>query len=97
MKTYSWQIKKERLIKTNIAKYSNFIKKNYKINFANDYNRMWQWSVDNPGNFWKSVWDFTKIKGEPGNILLKKSKIFLKNKFFPNSRLNYAENLLKKK
>mgnify|MGYP001238142251 CR=1 FL=1 len=96
MKTYSWQIKKERLIKTNIAKYSNFIKKNYKINFANDYNRMWQWSVDNPGNFWKSVWDFTKIKGEPGNILLKKSKIFLKNKFFPNSRLNYAENLLKK-
>ena len=36
------------------------------------------------------------MKGYLGNVLLKESKIFFKNKFFPNTKLNYAQNILKK-
>jgi acetoacetyl-CoA synthetase len=96
MKNYLWALNKEKLNKTNLALYSNFIRKNYNFNSSNDYNKIWQWSVDNPKTFWKSVWDFTKIKGKLGDILLKESNIFYKNKFFPNTKINYAENLLKK-
>jgi len=96
MGTYLWKINKRKLNKTNLALYSNFIKKNYKINSSNDFNKIWKWSVDNPKFFWKSIWDFTKVKGELGNILLQESDIFFKNKFFYDTRLNYAENLLKK-
>ena len=96
MKTYLWKIDKEKLKKTNLALYSNFIKKKYKINLGNDFNKIWKWSVDNPKFFWKSIWDFTKVKGELGNILLRESDIFYKNRFFPDARLNYAKNLLKK-
>jgi len=96
MKTYLWKINNKKLNKTNLALYSNFIKRNYKINSANDFNKIWKWSVDNPKIFWKSIWDFTKVKGNLGNILLHESDIFFQNKFFPNSRLNYAENLLRK-
>ncbi len=96
MKTYLWKINKEKLSKTNLAQYSNFIKQNYKINSGNDFNKIWRWSVDNPKNFWKSIWDFTKVKGNLGNILFQKSDIFFKNKFFPDTKLSYAENLLKK-
>jgi len=96
MKTYLWKINNKKLNKTNLALYSNFIKRNYKINSANDFNKLWKWSVDNPKIFWKSIWDFTKVKGNLGNILLHESDIFFQNKFFPNSRLNYAENLLRK-
>jgi len=96
MGTYLWKINKRRLNKTNLALYSNFIKKNYKVNSSNNFNKIWKWSVDNPKFFWKSIWDFTKVKGELGNILLQESDIFFKNKFFYDTRLSYAENLLKK-
>ena len=96
METYLWKINKEKQKKTNLALYSNFIKKKYKINAGNDFNKIWKWSVHNPQIFWKSIWDFTKVKGNLGNTLLKKSNIFYKNRFFPTTRLNYAQNLLKK-
>ena len=96
MGTYLWKINKKKLNKTNLALYSNFIKKCYKVNSSNDFNKIWKWSVDNPKFFWKSIWDFTKVKGELGNILLQESDIFFKNKFFYDTRLSYAENLLKK-
>ena len=96
MRTYLWKINKRKLNKTNLALYSNFIKKNYKVNSNNNFNKIWKWSVDNPKFFWKSIWDFTKVKGELGNILLQESDIFFKNKFFYDTKLSYAENLLKK-
>ena len=96
MKTYLWKINKEKLSKTNIFDYFNFVDKKYKVNASNDFNKLWKWSVNNPKNFWKSIWDFTKVKGQLGKIPLRESDIFFENKFFPDTKLNYAENLLKK-
>ncbi len=96
MKSYLWKINKKKLEKTNLSRYSNFIKQNYKINSDSNFNKIWRWSIENPDIFWKSIWDFTKVKGDQGNILLQKSNIFFKNRFFPDSSLNYAENLLVK-
>ena len=64
-----------------------------KLNFKN----LWEWSIKNPEHFWSEIWDFTKIKGIKRGIVLKKNKIFYKNIFFPDAKLNYAENLLRKK
>ena len=96
MKSYLWKISDEKLNKTNLAFYSNFIKQHYKVNLENDFNKIWKWSIDNTDKFWKSIWDFTEVKGKLGNILLEESDIFIENKFFPNTELNYGENLLKK-
>ena len=96
METYLWKINKEKLNETNLAKYSDFIKKKYNMVSGNDFNKIWKWSIDNPKIFWKSIWDFTKVRGKLGSNLFKESNIFLKNRFFPDAELNYAENLLKK-
>ena len=96
MKTYLWSTDKNNLDKTNLAKYSDFINKNYKVDSGHDFNKIWKWSIEKPKFFWKSVWEFTKVKGNPGNIMLQESDIFYKNRFFPDAKLNYAENLLKK-
>ena len=93
MENYLWKISREKLKKTNLALYSDFLKKNYKVNLGSDFNKLWKWSVNNQTIFWKSIWDFTKVKGDLGNILLQESNIFFKNKFFPDTKLNYAENL----
>ena len=96
MSTHLWKIRKEKLNKTNLFLYSNFLEKNFNVDLGTSFNKIWQWSVDNPKIFWKSIWDFTKVKGSPGKILLKESNIFYKNRFFPDAQLSYAENLHKK-
>ena len=93
MKTYLWKINEKKLNKTNLKKYSDFINKNYKVDANKNFNKIWKWSVENKGPFWKSIWEFTKVKGNLGNVIIKKSDIFFKNKFFPDTKLNYAENL----
>ena len=70
-------------------------KKLYKKN--ENFNDLWKWSVRKPEVFWSEVWNFTKIKGIKGKKIIKKNKIFYKNNFFPDSKLNYAENLLSKR
>ena len=85
MKTYLWKIDKKKLNKTNLAKYSNFIKKNCNVNLANNFDKIWQWSIDNPKIFWKSVWNFTGVKGYQGKNILQESNIFFKNRFFPDA------------
>ena len=94
MKNYLWKINKKKLLKTNLSEYADFLKKNYKFKVNNNFDQLWKWSIKNPKFFWSSIWDFTKIVGFKGDIILKKSKIFYKNKFFPTSKINYAKNIL---
>ena len=96
MDSYLWKISEEKLVKTNLFLYSKFIKQNYRVNAGKDFNKIWKWSIENPQFFWKSIWDFTKVKGDLGNVLFEESDIFFKNRFFPDTKLNYAKNLLKK-
>ena len=96
MKTYIWKMKNSELDNTNLSLYLKFIRQNYKLDIEKDFNEIWKWSINNSQDFWKSIWDFTKVKGNLGNTIIEKSNIFFKNKFFPDSSLNYAENLLKK-
>ena len=64
---------------------------------SDSFKELWQWSVKNPEEFWSKFWDYSKIIGDKGSVIIKKDKIFNKSKFFPDSKLNYAENILKKK
>ena len=81
--------KKESLLE-DFSKYIN-IKSNY------NFKTLWKWSVDHPEKFWSKFWDYSKIIGDKGKEIIKYSKIFNKTKFFSDSKLNYAENILKKK
>jgi len=68
---------------------------NYKS--PQNFKEIWQWSIDNPEEFWSKFWDYSKIIGDKGSEIIKKHKVFNKTKFFSNSKLNYTENILRKK
>ncbi|MFA5593637.1 MAG: acetoacetate--CoA ligase [Micavibrio sp.] len=59
------------------------------------YDDFWRWSVDNPQEFWDNLWDFCEIIGEKGGITLENPEDMQKSRFFPQGKLNYAENMLK--
>ena len=96
MKHKLWEASSDQKKKSLLSKYEQFISKKFKKNFNQKYENILKWSIKNPGNFWSSIWDFSEIKGFKGKIELKRSKIFYKNKFLPDSKLNFAENLLSK-
>ena len=82
---------------SNLYNYEKFISKKFNQQFNQNYRKILGWSIKNLDNFWGTIWDYCKVKGIKGKEKIKKSKIFYKNIFLPNSKLNFAENLLSKK
>jgi len=58
------------------------------------YSSLHQWSVNNPGEFWSRAWDDNEVIGSKGTIFYTQGEDFLSSKFFPQAKLNVAENLL---
>ena len=93
MEKLLWESSSKRKEESLLKDFSKFI--NLKSNY--NFNNLWKWSVDHPEEFWSKFWDYSKIIGDKGKEIIKYNKIFNKTKFFPDSKLNYAENILKKK
>ena len=96
MKQRLWEASSDQKKKSLLFSYENFISKKFKKIFNRKYENILKWSIKNPGDFWSSIWDFSEIKGFKDKLKIKKSRIFYKNTFLPNSKLNFAENLLSK-
>jgi acetoacetyl-CoA synthetase len=62
-----------------------------------DYDSFWRWSVENPEIFWNAVWDFAGVIGDKGGVALKDGHKMPGAQFFPDAKINYAENLLKRR
>ena len=58
------------------------------------YERLWRWSIDEPEAFWSEMWSFAGIRGMRGERVLAKGDDMLDARWFPDARLNFAENLL---
>jgi acetoacetyl-CoA synthetase len=58
------------------------------------YDALHEWSVAEPASFWDAVWDFTGLIGEKGSTPLAAGRTMREARFFPEARLNFAENLL---
>ena len=61
-----------------------------------DYDTLHAWSVEDREGFWPLVWDWCGIVGERGERVLVDGDRMPGARFFPDARLNFAENLLKK-
>jgi len=61
------------------------------------YEALHAWSIKNKGPFWKAIWDFTDVIGDPGsiNFISNPDALMTGAQFFPEAKLNLAENLLK--
>ena len=91
-----WKASREQIKNSNLFAFENYISKKFKIKFNKNYKKLLDWSIKNSPDFWSAFWDFSKIKGIKSNKKIKKSKIFYKNLFLPNTKLNFGENLLSK-
>ncbi len=90
-----WQPSEERIKSTNMYRFMNLINEKFNTNFT-DYPALWEWSVENLEDFWATAWDFLDIKAsKPWDKAIDDPTKMPGAKFFTNSRLNFAENLLR--
>jgi len=75
--------------------FSEYVSQESGLNFAN-YHQLWRWSVDNREQFWSLLCEYFPIKfSNRGKQVLDESSGMFMAKWFDDSQLNFAENLLR--
>ncbi len=62
-----------------------------------EYRDLHRYSIGQPAEFWRAVWDFCEIIGTPGTRVLEDADQMPGARWFPDARLNFAENLLRRR
>ena len=63
-----------------------------------DYAALYRWSIEDPEAFWSALWRFCDVIGEgPGPPLGARAGEMPGAEWFPEARLNFAENLLRRR
>ena len=88
-----WQPSEKRVRESSLEKFIKFV--NFEPN--KNFKEFWKWSVTKPEIFWSKFWDYSEIIGNKGKEIIRKDRVFNKTKFFPDSKINYSENILKKR
>ena len=91
-----WEPSKKIKRNSNLFKFEKFLSNKFKKKFNINFEKIHNWSIKNPQNFWDSIWDYSKVKGKKNKNKIKRSSKFYKNIFLPKSKLNFSENLLSK-
>ncbi len=90
-----WRPPPEQIRAANITVFTQRIERERSTRLA-DYDALYQWSIDDPEAFWRSLWSFAGvITSGQGEVVLQKADHMLGARWFPEARLNYAENLLR--
>ena len=63
---------------------------------ALNYESLWDHSIRNPQAFWSDLWKFCNVVGDRGSVVLENGSRLRDARFFPDSRVNYAENLFRR-
>jgi acetoacetyl-CoA synthetase len=83
-----WTPSPERAASTELARFM-------KLAGKSSYAELHRWSVEHSADFWQLVWKFGEVRGNPGARTVIDPERMPGAKWFPEGRLNYAENLLR--
>ena len=90
-----WQPSNESKKSSNLSRFIELVNQRYSQSIKTEYQEIWNWSVNNIESFWSLIWDFSEIKGSKGTKISENLGLMPGAKFFPEAKLNYAENLLR--
>ena len=89
-----WQPSAQRIQQSKLAAFMQAAGRQWGRSFGN-YAALHRWSIEHPEQFWVSLWDFAGVAGERGATVLVDGDKMPGAQWFPEARLNYAQNLLR--
>jgi len=95
--TVLWRPSRERIVRSNITRFIHLVNQRWNAG-VRDSQQLYEWSVREPEQFWTAIWDFCGIVAETrGERVLVDGHKMPGAKWFPDARLNFAENLLRRR
>ena len=92
-----WTPRPEQVADAGLTRFRQWLADNHSLTFSN-YHSMWQWSVDQMETFWTLWWDWAGIIADTrGDRVLVNGDSMPAARFFPDARLNFTENLLRRR
>ena len=89
-----WRPSKDQIQNSNSTKFIAVINRKLGLDL-NDFKDLYQWSIENPQIFWQELWDFAEIiSTNKGDICLENGEDMMESRWFPQAKLNFAQNLL---
>ena len=88
-----WAASPERILASNIDRFRRSVIAETGLHLA-DTKALHTWSIAEPASFWSAVWDDVGMIGEKGGTSFVPGHHMWEARFFPEARLNVAENLL---
>ncbi len=91
-----WQPTEKRIHDSNLVAFMAAVERDWGVT-TEDYPSLYRWSVAESEQFWQSLWRFAGVIGEPGETVLAAADQMPGARWFPQARLNFAENLLRRR
>ena len=79
---------------SNVTRYLDWLRGKGGKDLA-DYDALWRWSVQEPEQFWASMWDYFDVRSETPYRQVLDRRTMPGAKWFEGARVNYAEHLLR--
>ncbi len=92
-----WTPSPERRAQANLTAFAALVAERHGVRYDN-YPDLYAWSVREPEQFWSALWDFCGVVAETkGERVLVDGHRMPGAQWFPDSRLSYAENMLRRR
>ncbi|MCG6168677.1 acetoacetate--CoA ligase [Leptospira sanjuanensis] len=92
-----WAPSSDRIESSNLVRYQKFLKDKKNLSLSS-FEELRAWSVKDIGAFWESIWEFSEVvHSGKYETPYRKAENFTDSRFFPGAKLNFAENLLRRK
>ncbi len=91
-----WRPSEARRRQANLTAFMDQVAQRWGTRFE-EYGTLYRWSIDEPEQFWLSMWEFADIVAETqGERVMVDGDKMPGACWFPDAKLNYAENLLRR-
>jgi acetoacetyl-CoA synthetase len=94
MKQPLWKPSKDKIKSSNMYKYLQYAESFSGKKFPK-FNDLYSWSVSDIEKFWESIWNYSEVVYSKNYKKVLENLVMPGAKWFTESRLNFAENLLR--
>ncbi|HSN40221.1 MAG TPA: acetoacetate--CoA ligase [Burkholderiales bacterium] len=92
-----WTPSPERITDANLTAFMRHVREHHGVEVRN-YAGLYDWSITDAGQFWLALWSFCGvIAATRGGVVLADKNKMPGARWFPEARLNFAENLLRRR
>ncbi len=93
-----WRPSQDRVARSALTAFHAFVSKQFPEIDVSRYEALHHWSITATHDFWRCIWDYCEvIASEPSDVVVRDADKMPGASWFPDARLNFAENLLRRR